>query len=53
MGRQKLWRRAKRLCGGNMLLSKRAEMFLQNIGRPISQEPKVVMLGSDGRQLPT
>ena len=35
---QKLWRRAKRVIpGGNMLLSKRQEMFLLNGGRRISQ----------------
>jgi len=43
---QKLWKRAKTLIpGGNMLLSKRAEMFFQINGRPISVKRKVVRFG--------
>ena len=44
---QELWERAKRLIpGGNMLLSKRAEMFLPSSGRPISAGPRAAASGT-------
>ena len=43
---QELWRRAKRVIpGGNMFLSKRAEMFLQNSGLPTSHGHEDVKSG--------
>ena len=48
---QKLWQRAKHVIpGGNMLLSKRAEMFLPTNGRHISIKPKVSGLDLDDKE---